>query len=276
MPVMSSKFSLIVSMPDGGPVTHDLTGDSLSLGRGPDNDIQVLVSEVSVKHGELKAEGEGFKITDGGSTNGTLVNGGKVGAEGTALAPMDKILLGATISAYFVPSAVLAATPAAELIASIEASPKKAATPGTAKVAVAVAATPGAPGVKPAVAVPVSSPAAGATTVKLDQVRPGPPAPGPAKPPGPAAPAAPAAPGPPKPGAPTPVVPGSIKPPGAAPSAPAGPPPPAQPAPAPAPGGPPAPKPVSPVPLKRPGAGGPPAPAAPSVPLPGPPKVKPD
>ncbi|MEM7603614.1 MAG: FHA domain-containing protein, partial [Verrucomicrobiota bacterium] len=75
---MSSKFSLLVSMPDDGPVTHDLDGDSISLGRGPDNDIQVLISEVSVKHGELKADGDGFKIVDLGSTNGTLVNGAKV------------------------------------------------------------------------------------------------------------------------------------------------------------------------------------------------------
>ncbi len=268
MPVMSSKFSLIVSMPDQGPVTHDLVGDTLSLGRGPASDIQVLVAEVSVKHGELKADGDGFKISDPGSTNGTLVNGAKVGAEGVALSPMDKILLGATISAYFVPTAVLAATPAEELISSIEASPKKAATPGTAKVAVAVPAAPGAPVAKAAVALPAPGADAGATTVKLDQVRPGAPAPGPAKPPGPAAPAAPK---------PAPVVPGSIKPPGVAPAAPAGPPKPPAAAPGPpAPGGPPAPKPVSPVPLTRPGAGGPPAPAAPSVPLPGPPKVKTD
>jgi len=255
---MSSKFSLLVSMPDEGPVAHELDGDSISLGRGPDNVIQVLIAEVSVKHGELKADGDGFKIVDLGSTNGTLLNGAQVGGEGSALSPMDKVLLGATVSAYFVPTAVLAATPPEELIASIEASPKSTPTPGTAKVAVAAPVAQPAPGVpvaRPAVALPVKpgalTPAvAGAATVKLEQVRPGPPAPGPARPPG----VAPAAPAPPRPvgGPPAP---------GAAPVAP----------PRPA-GGPPAPQPVSPVPLKRPGSDG--APAAPSVPLPGPPRVK--
>lgn len=252
---MSSKFSLIVSIPGKDPEKFELGADSVSIGRGPDNDIQVLVAEVSVKHGSISADGDTCKIEDNGSTNGTKVNGQKVGSGGMALSPMDKVLLGETIPAYFVPTAVLASTPVEELVASIEASPKSA-TPKTAPVAVAAPAKPGAvptpvakpgavptpvakpapvaPGAAPAapgavpapaevaapapakVAVPAPAADSGATTVKLDQVSPSP---------GPVAPKAPAP------------VPGGVKPPTVgAPSAPG------------------APRPPQPVPLKAPAA----------------------
>ena len=119
---MSSKFSLIVSLPDQDPKTFALDGESKSVGRGPDNDIQILISEVSVKHGSIEIDGDTCTIKDNGSTNGTKVNGEKVGPDGKALSPMDKVLMGETISCYFVPTAVLDSTPAEELIQSIEAS----------------------------------------------------------------------------------------------------------------------------------------------------------
>ena len=244
---MSSKFSIIVSMPDKDPEKFELEGDTTTIGRGPDNDIQVLISEVSVKHGEFVIEGETCKIKDNGSTNGTKVNGAKVGPEGTVLSPMDKLLLGETIPAYFVPTAVLESTPIGELIDSIEASPKSA-KPKTAAVAVASPGSPAAPGAakpapvspaapaaakpapvqpggpprpaapapakpaapmpaKPAAPVPVQVPDSGASTVRLDQVRPpapkppgAPPAPGGVKPPQPVPLKRPPAPAPKKPG----------------------------------------------------------------------------
>jgi pSer/pThr/pTyr-binding forkhead associated (FHA) protein len=117
---MSKKdFSLIVSIPGEDPARHDLSGDSITVGRGPDNGIQVLVSEVSVQHGALNATEESYRIVDNGSTNGTKVNGTPVG-DGVELSPMDRILLGDTVPAYFVPSAILEATPVAEVVASIE------------------------------------------------------------------------------------------------------------------------------------------------------------
>lgn len=252
MPSMPSQsFSLLVSMPDEEIARHDLEGDSISIGRGPDNGIQILVSEVSVKHGELQATEEGFRIVDSGSTNGTKVNGKAVEGDGVELKPMDQVLLGATIQAYFVPSAVLESTTPEELIASLgESAPEE-------PEAKPAAAAPGAPPLaKPAPAIPEAAPTTiatpGAQTVKLDQVRPGAPA-GPAQPP--------AAPGGVKPplAKPAPVTPGKVGP--VTPAAPA------KPA-APAPGGA-TPKPVAPVPLKKPPApGGDSAPAAPSVPLP--------
>jgi hypothetical protein len=258
----STFFSLIVQIPGREPVRHDLSGDQITIGRSPDNKIQILVAEVSVKHGELVKSGDQYRIVDLGSTNGTLVNGAKVNGAGADLAPMDKLLLGATIPAYFVPSAVLAATPLNELIASLEAAPKAVVLVQTAPVAVAVpvatavpapaGARPGAPGVPPrpgipapavsgrppaAVAVPAGIPApvaSGAATVRLEQVRPAAGA-GPVRLAGPA-------PG----GAPRPPISGMVKAP-------------------PVPGGASAPQPKAPLPLKRPPTvGG----APPSIPLP--------
>lgn len=262
----STDFSLIVRLPEEGLTRFDLSGERTTLGRGPDNDIQILVSEVSVSHAEFTTAGEAARIVDKGSTNGTLLNGTKVGPEGVEITPMSKLVLGATIDGYLVPSAVLASTPMEELAATIDANATK---PETAPVAVAAAS-----GAKPAVAIAAPASAApGAQTVRLDQVKPtakpgpvAPKAPGappaPLKPPGaPGAPkiAAPIPGGPPAPAAPklpAPAAPGQSAPP-----------------PPPAPGGAPAPgvRPAAPVPLKRPAPGGgapPPAPNAPTIALP--------
>jgi hypothetical protein len=207
---MSKKdFSLIVSIPGEDPARHDLSGDSITVGRGPDNGIQVLVSEVSVQHGALNATEESYRIVDNGSTNGTKVNGTPVG-DGVELSPMDRILLGDTVPAYFVPSAILEATPVAEVVASIEERAKE--SPAPVATQPAAPAAPAAPVVKPAVALPGQAPAAGAQTVKLDQVKPGAPAPGPARP-APAAPKLPT-PGGGAPAAPRPVAPIPLKKPG--------------------------------------------------------------
>ncbi len=160
-------FSLIVCIPGEAPVRHDLGQDVVSIGRSPENDIQVLVAEVSVRHGRISRVGESYRFSDVGSTNGTSVNGSPVGEEGIDLSPMDRVFLGTVVPAYFVPSAILDTTPISELVASIEAAPKAATTPvaqpKTAQVAVATA-------VKAAVPLP-GAPGAGASTVKLDQVR---------------------------------------------------------------------------------------------------------
>ena len=161
----NQEFSLIVSMPDQDPSQHKLEGDSVSVGRGPESGIQILVAEVSVQHGAFEATEEGWKLVDGGSTNGTKVNGAPVG-DGVELSPMDRILFGDTIPAYFVPTAVLEATPVEELIGCIDAEKKDA--PAPVAEAAPAAAAPAAP-VKPA----ATAPSSGNSTVKLGQVKPG-------------------------------------------------------------------------------------------------------
>jgi hypothetical protein len=189
-----NSFSLIVALPGEEPIAHELEGDAITFGRSPENQIQVLVAEVSVRHGQLVREGDGYRIVDPGSTNGTHVNGQPIGPEGVVLNPMDRLLLGTLVPAYFVPSSMLVANAPAKLIATIEAS----AAPARVKTAPVSIASPAAaaPGVR--AAVPLGAPApvvpGGPATVKLDQLRaPGPgvrPAPVPTAPRLPAAPAA--------------------------------------------------------------------------------------
>lgn len=189
-----NSFSLIVALPGEEPIAHELQGDAITFGRSPENQIQVLVAEVSVRHGQLVREDDGYRIVDPGSTNGTRVNGQPIGPEGVVLNPMDRLLLGTLVPAYFVPSSMLAANAPAKLIATIEAS----AAPARVKTAPVSIASPAAaaPGVR--AAVPLGAPApvvpGGPATVKLDQLRaPGPgvrPAPVPTAPRLPAAPAA--------------------------------------------------------------------------------------
>lgn len=257
----SSKFSLIVRLPGKKLDRHDLEGESVSIGRGPDNDIQILVAEVSVEHAELSCSGESVHLRDKDSTNGTAVNAARVGKDGAELKPMSKIVFGATIETYFVPSAVLESTPAEELVESIDAN-ASGAKPKTGTAPVAAAApqkpsgtAPGAPaapkpggGASPKPVPPASQPAAsqadaGAQTVKLNETKTPPrPGGGPAQPPAAPGGAKPPAPGGAKPpSAPKPPAPGGDKP-----------------------GGPP--KPPSPVPLRRPapaGGGGTPEPQPP-------------
>jgi predicted component of type VI protein secretion system len=263
-------FSLIICIPGEEPARHDLTPETVSIGRSPENGIQILVAEVSVRHGSVGRAGEFFVLADTGSTNGTTVNGVPVGADGVALSPMDKIVFGTLVAAYVIPSVILDSTPVHELIASIEAAPKAVqavAQPKTAPVATAVRAAVALPG--------ASSP--GSSTVKLDQVRAPAPAPGGVRPaavpiaprqPLPGAPGAPAG-GPPRaPGAPAapappraPGVPGAPPAPRAPGVAPLAPPRPAGVQPAKLPTAPPAGAPAT-IPLKRV------APGAPTIPLP--------
>lgn len=212
------SFSLIVALPGEEPVAHELQGDAITFGRSPENQIQVLIAEVSVRHGQILRDDAGYRLVDPGSTNGTRVNGQPVGPEGVVLNPMDRILLGTVVPAYYVPSSMLAGNSAAQLIATIEAS----APPARVKTAPVAIAAPAAPAAGVRAAVPLAPAAAapsGPATVKLDQVRAPAPAPGGVRPaPVPTAPRQPLAP---PAGAPAAApAPAPLRPPGVAPVAP--------------------------------------------------------
>ena len=212
------SFSLIVALPGEEPVAHELQGDAITFGRSPENQIQVLIAEVSVRHGQILRDDAGYRLVDPGSTNGTRVNGQPVGPEGVVLNPMDRILLGTVVPAYYVPSSMLAGNSAAQLIATIEAS----APPARVKTAPVAIAAPAAPAAGVRAAVPLAPAAAapsGPATVKLDQVRAPAPGPGGVRPaPVPTAPRQPLAP---PAGAPAAApAPAPLRPPGVAPVAP--------------------------------------------------------
>jgi pSer/pThr/pTyr-binding forkhead associated (FHA) protein len=65
---------LIVTLPDGTNVTHELTEDIVTLGRVSDNVIQIEDASVSSHHAEIIATGKQYILKDLDSTNGTRVN----------------------------------------------------------------------------------------------------------------------------------------------------------------------------------------------------------
>jgi len=64
------------------------------FGRDSDNDLQLHDSEVSRFHAELQPDGDGLKVVDLGSSNGTCVNGER--ATAVRLSSGDRIQLGKT------------------------------------------------------------------------------------------------------------------------------------------------------------------------------------
>ncbi|MCK6629539.1 MAG: FHA domain-containing protein [Anaerolineae bacterium] len=73
-----------------------ITGDTLSFGRGTENDIVLDDTQVSRNHARLIRQGDEIIIEDLGSTNGTLVNGKPVVGQ-QVLQPADIISIGSSV-----------------------------------------------------------------------------------------------------------------------------------------------------------------------------------
>src|ERR671935_569368 len=72
-----------------------------TIGRSRDCDIVLADSNVSRRHAELRPAGDGWTITDLGSTNGVRINGRELRAhEPQALQPGDELAIG-TVEARF-------------------------------------------------------------------------------------------------------------------------------------------------------------------------------
>lgn len=84
--------SLILEFADLG-LSFPLPGGKFSLGAKPGSDILVDEPTVSGRHAELEVSGEDCRVTDLDSTNGTLVNGTKIG-RATPLKPGDSLAFG--------------------------------------------------------------------------------------------------------------------------------------------------------------------------------------
>lgn len=60
---------------DAGTVAHELTEESITIGRAAENTIVLEDPSVSSRHARLQAAGDDYELIDVGSTNGTRVNG---------------------------------------------------------------------------------------------------------------------------------------------------------------------------------------------------------
>lgn len=83
---------------DGPGTRHVLEAGSNVLGRGTEADIRLPDTGVSRKHVDVQLEGGAVFVEDLGSTNGTLVNGRRVGRQ--ELADGDVIRIGHSVLVY--------------------------------------------------------------------------------------------------------------------------------------------------------------------------------
>ena len=67
--------TLRIKLPNHMEVTHQLSGERISIGRRPDNMIQVMDRSVSGHHAEFIAADGHYRLHDLGSTNLTFING---------------------------------------------------------------------------------------------------------------------------------------------------------------------------------------------------------
>ena len=93
---------LLVSLPDSGDVAHDLTEASITIGRVPDNVLQIEHVSVSSHHATLTLGEDGdYILRDIGSTNGTQLNGKEIAAdEDHKLQDGDKMVFGSVATSY--------------------------------------------------------------------------------------------------------------------------------------------------------------------------------
>jgi pSer/pThr/pTyr-binding forkhead associated (FHA) protein len=91
---------LQILMPETGEITHELVDEVITLGRLPDNMIQVEDGSVSSHHAQLTAgPGGTYLLKDLNSTNGTRVNGAPV--TDAKLRNGDRLRFGQIEAAYF-------------------------------------------------------------------------------------------------------------------------------------------------------------------------------
>ena len=88
---------LVITTPSGG-VPHELTETITTIGRAPENTMQLDDPSVSGRHAQLEQIGEEFRLADLDSTNGTRVNGDLITS--TILRVGDRIRFGKLEACY--------------------------------------------------------------------------------------------------------------------------------------------------------------------------------
>ncbi|WP_232481542.1 FtsK/SpoIIIE domain-containing protein [Arthrobacter sp. YN] len=80
-----------------GGVVDVPEGRDMLIGRSPHADLSLPTESASWDHFRLRREEEGLRVVDGGSTNGTLVNGEPVGEDGVLVTQTATITAGGTV-----------------------------------------------------------------------------------------------------------------------------------------------------------------------------------
>ncbi|MBK7977472.1 MAG: FHA domain-containing protein [Deltaproteobacteria bacterium] len=90
-------LSLVIRDGKACGTTYRLGTRVLTIGRGPQNPVQLVDGEVSRRHALIRWTGSGYAITDLRSHNGTFVRDQPLGTEERELVPGDTIRLGKTV-----------------------------------------------------------------------------------------------------------------------------------------------------------------------------------
>src|SRR5580704_118107 len=77
-PANPSMPLLRIHLPETGEVTHELSGARITVGRRPDNTIQIIDRSVSAHHAEFLFVDGHYRLHDLESTNLTFVDGAAV------------------------------------------------------------------------------------------------------------------------------------------------------------------------------------------------------
>lgn len=91
----ASGGAVLVIRDDTGERTVPLAHDTITIGRLPDCDVVLRDKGASRRHAQVKRAGDGWTITDLGSTNGTRLNGTTV--QSRTLDDGDRITIGSTV-----------------------------------------------------------------------------------------------------------------------------------------------------------------------------------
>ena len=91
-----AQFQLVMRSGPNPGMTYPLEGDQLTIGRDASNGVAINDAEVSRRHSRLTFQGGKYVVEDLGSTNGTFVNGQRLGGP-YVLKPGDVVSLGEQI-----------------------------------------------------------------------------------------------------------------------------------------------------------------------------------
>lgn len=96
-----TNYQLVVRKgPTPGQI-YPLLASSVTIGRDPMTDIPLNDPEVSRRHAQLVETETGYQIQDQGSTNGTYVEGKRLGSEPVDLKPGQIVQLGSGITLIY-------------------------------------------------------------------------------------------------------------------------------------------------------------------------------
>lgn len=90
--------TLTITTADGTESTHELGDGKTTIGRGGDNTLTIDDVSLSGTHAEIVAEGDGYRLTDLGSTNGTYVDGERT--ETVELSDKNGLMFGSVLATY--------------------------------------------------------------------------------------------------------------------------------------------------------------------------------